>query len=469
MKKGLLVLMIVGLAITLVAPAMAVDWSAGGYMRIGTAYYKNINHEDGIPLPTNAAWNEENAWVQMRTRVKITARASEDLYGVLYFEMDSSRWGEAGIIARNSIGTYGADQVAVEVKNVYIDFRVPPKLPIWIRAGIQNIKIRPHVFFERDAAGITARIKIDPIKLTITPMYLKRFEGLDHTEADDRDIYAVDLNLPIGPVQVGGYFLWDAVRQWPTTEDDGQLWWLGAYSDGKIGPVQYNFDFSYSGGGFDYAAAPDVDIEGWLIRVAASYVWNKLTVGAGGWYSSGDDYDSNDFEGYALPEGGSGAPGGCNDDILILLGDWFGTGGMNTTGPSFVGTNGRYGWPGSPSPTGSQFGGFWYIRGFANYHVFSWLKIGGQIAYIGDTSDNGDTFGSSREAPFGATDLDDNDSIGWEFDIGASIKIYKNLTYNLAFGYLIAGSALDHWDTGAGTNASGQDPWAFITRLEYKF
>lgn len=468
MKKGLLVLMISGLMVALAAPAMAVDWSAGGYIRIGTAYYKNIDHEDGVPLPTNAAWNEDNAWVQMRTRVKLTARASEDLYGVLYFEMDSTRWGEADT-GRNAMGAWNADQVAVEVKNVYIDFRVPPKLPIWIRAGVQNIKIRPNVFFERDAAGITARIKIDPIKLAITPMYLKRFEGLDHTQADDRDFYAIDLNLPIGPVQVGGYFLWDAVRQWPTNEDDGHFWWLGAYSDGSIGPVQYNLDFSYSGGTHDFDTAPDIDIEGWLVRVAASYVWNKLTVGAGGWYSSGDDYDTTDFEGYALPEPQSGAPGAPNEDILILMGGWYGTGGMNDDGPSFVGAYGRYGWPASPSPTGSQFGGFWYIRCFADYQVFNWLKIGGQIAYIGDTSKHGDTFGTSREAPFGPTDLNDNSEIGWEFDIGASIKVYKNLTYNLAFGYLIAGDALDHWDTGSGTNASGQDPWAFITRLEYKF
>jgi len=55
-KKGLLLLMIVGLTIAVAAPAMAIDWSAKGYIRIGTAYYKNIDHEDGVPLPTNAAW-----------------------------------------------------------------------------------------------------------------------------------------------------------------------------------------------------------------------------------------------------------------------------------------------------------------------------------------------------------------------------------------------------------------------------
>ena len=467
MKKGLLVLIIVGLAGAVAAPAMAIDWSASGYIRIGSSYYKNIDEEDGIPQPTNAAYNEENAWVQTRARLKIKVRANEDLYGVLYFEMDSERWGESAT-GGGHIGVWNADQIAVEVKNVYIDFRVPPKLPIWMRVGIQGFKIRPNVFMDMDGPGVTARIKIDPIKLSITPMWFKRYEGVDHTQADDQDFYAIDLNLPIGPVKVGSYFLWDEVRQYTSSQDDGHFWWLGAYSDGMLGPVKYNLDLSYSGGTHDFDAAPDIDVEGWLIRVAAEYAWNKLNVGVGGWYSSGDDRDTTDFEGYALPEPRSGAPS-TNDDTLILMGGWYGTAGMNDDGPSFAGSYGRYGWPTCPSPTGAQFGGFWYLRVFADYQLFDWLKVGGQIAYIGDTTDDGDTFGDSLEAPFGPTDYDDNNEIGWEFDIGASIKIYKNLTYNLAFGYLIAGDALDHWNTSTSTNASGGDPWAFITRLEYKF
>lgn len=458
--------LLIGLAVVLATPAMAIDWSASGNIYIGTAYYKNIIHEQGVPLPTDAGWNEENAWVQTRARLKITVRANEDLYGVLYFEMDSKRWGESST-GKDHIGVWGADQVALEVKHAYIDFRIPPKLPVWIRAGIQRLKIRDNVFMGRDGAGITARIMIDPIKLSITPMYFKRLEGLDHTDADDRDIYALDVNLPAGPVKVGSYFLWDEVRQWPTSADDGHLWWWGAYSDGKIGPVKYNLDFAYNGGSIEYAATPDVDYEGWVMRAVATYALNRFTFGAGGWYGSGDDVNTNDYEGFALPEGRSEAPGAANDDILILMGDWFGTGSMSTA-PSFVGSNGRYGGTSAPA-TGSQFGGFWYVRAFADYMLFDWLKLGAQVAYIGDTTEHGDTFGTARTAPFGSTNLKDHSEIGWEFDIGANITIYKNLTYNLAFGYLIAGSALDQWDAGSSTNVGPQDPWAFITRLAYIF
>jgi hypothetical protein len=471
MGKILLGGMGIGLTLALATSVMAVDWSTTGYIYVGSAYYKNISNGTGLPLPTNAGWNQDNFWLQMRLRALLTARASDDLYGVFYIESDSTRWGEAEVTSNPSgtIGKWNADAVAVEVKNLYIDFRVPPKLPIWIRAGIQGIKIRDNVFISNDGAGITARIKIDPINLNINPMYMKRWEGQDFTEADDRDIYAVDVNMPAGPVKFGTYFLWDEARHWPTIADNGHLWWLGAYSDGKIGPVQYNFDFSYSGGRIDYAATPDVEYKGWLIRAVASYTQNRLTVGAGGWYSSGNDVRTNDFEGFALIEGRSEAPGAPNDDTLILMGDWFGTGGM-TTAPSFVGTYGNYGVAGITAPaTGSQFGGFWYVRAFTSYQLFSWLKLGFQVAYIGDTTKHGDTFGTARKAPFGATDLDDDSGIGWEFDIGANITIYRNLTYNLGFGYLVAGGALDQWNASSGRNNRPHDPWAFITRLAYTF
>ncbi len=474
MGKILLGGMVIGLTLALATSVMAVDWSTTGYIYAGSAYYKNIANGQGVPLPTNAAWNRDNFWLQMRGRAKLTVRASEDLYGVLWLEIDSARWGDSDPspslpgVGSNIAGRWNADAVTIEVKNLYIDFRVPPKLPIWIRVGIQDNKIRDNVFISNDGAGITARIKIDPINLTINPMYLKRLAGQDFTQSDDRDIYAVDANVMTGPVKLGTYFLWDEARAWPTSADDGHLWWAGAYSDGMIGPVQYNFDFAYSGGRIDYAAMPDVQYKGWLIRAVATYTQNRLAVGAGGWYSTGDDVRTRDFEGFALIEGKSEAPS-ANDDILILMGDWFGTGNM-TTGPSFVGTYGNYGVAGITAPaTGSQFGGFWYVRAFTYYQLFSWLKLGLQVAYIGDTTRHGDTFGTARKAPFGATNLDDNSGIGWEFDLGANITILKNLTYNLGFGYLVAGGALDQWNASSGRNNSPHDPWAFITRLAYFF
>ncbi len=459
MKKGLLIGLVLGLAVAIASPVWAIDWSATGFIRVGTFWYKNIRQMQGPPTPAQDDWNDENSYVNMRGRLKLTARASKDLYGVFYFEWDANQWGAGA--GRNWIGAWGADQVATEVKNLFIDFRVPPELPIWIRAGVQPCAIRPLVFMYRDGAGITARVKIDPIKMMIRPMWFKRWEG-NTWLADDTDVYAVDMSLPVGPVKVGGFFFWEEERESPTVADDGHLWWLGANSDGKIGPVKYSFDFVYSGGEWEYGAATDVDYKGWMIRAVASYTWNKFTFGLGGWYSSGDDVTSNDeYEGYALPEGFSEAPG-INGDLVVLMGGWNGTGTLPTYS-AFVYPVGAYGYL---SQTGSQFGGFWYLRGFANFQVTDWLKLLFQVAYIGDTTEDGDTFGSSVDA---AGNPEDNDDIGWEFDLGASIKIYKNLTYNIAFGYLIAGDALDQW-TGVRTiNDEPDDPWALVTVLAYTF
>ena len=90
------------------------------------------------------------------------------------------------------------------------------------------------------------------------------------------------------------------------------------------------------------------------------------------------------------------------------------------------------------------------------------LVLGGQVAYFGDTEDNGDWF-------TGADAADDGD-IGWELDIGVNINIYKNLTLNGGFGYLIAGDALNSPSTyGADPDANIADPWLFCGALVYSF
>ncbi|MBW2039186.1 MAG: hypothetical protein JRI46_06260 [Deltaproteobacteria bacterium] len=459
MKKCLVIGLVLGLAVALASPVWAIDWSATGFIRVGTFLYRNITQmgPTGPPTPAADQWDDTNSYVNMRARLKLKAAASKDLYGVFHFEWDASQWGSGA--GANWIGAWGADQVGTEVKNLYIDFKVP-QAPVWLRAGVQACAIRPLVFMFREGPGITARVKIDPIKMMIRPMWFKRWEGTTW-RADDTDIYAVDMSLPVGPVKVGGFFLYENAREFPLTADDGRLWWLGANSDGKIGPVKYNFDFVYSGGEWEYGAAPDVDYKGWMIRAVASYTWNKFNFGIGGWYSRGDDRTSNDYEGYALPEGFSETPA-INSDILILTGGWNGTGNLPTYS-AFVYPVGAYGYL---SQTACQFGGFWYLRGFANFQVTDWLKLLFQVAYIGDTTEDGDTFGRSVDA---AGNPEDNDDIGFEFDVGASIKIYKNLTYNIAFGYLVAGDALDQY-TGVGTiNDDPKDPWALVTVLAYTF
>jgi hypothetical protein len=527
MKKALLIGLAVCLGVALAAPAMAIDWSATGYIAIGYLLHKNqpqghpgagfapslgsvVTLPDpaawpvaipampgGVPAGTFAGsptaggslhddWNDASSYVHTRAHLKLTARASEDLYGVFHFEMDSTTWGESRAVdvGGNAIGRWGTDQVAVEVKNLYIDFRVPPKLPIWIRAGMQTFFVRPGWFFVRDGAGVSARIVFDPIKLMIRPMWAHEAEN-QIWQADDMDLYGFDASIPIGPVTVGGFFLFENQQDVTTrgvafnqgTSDGSEVWWLGCYADGKFGPVKFRVDFAYDQGEWDRAMPnQDVDFQGWGINGTVDATFGIFNVGLGGlYYSGGDGRDytlsatDKDYDWFIRP-GGSEATGTLDESVIF--GGW-----VSWHGPGVGHMNQPFQWNqtiwGTPAGYNASMAGIWGIRVFASVQPLSWLKLFTQIGYWGDTTDNGDTYGSRYNPVAGW--YEDHDEIGWEFDFGAHVNIYKNLMLKTAFGYLFGGSAIEQWHPVAGPRAVGgynedpSDPWAWHSCLVYTF
>jgi hypothetical protein len=100
---------------------------------------------------------------------------------------------------------------------------------------------------------------------------------------------------------------------------------------------------------------------------------------------------------------------------------------------------------------------------FVYYQATDWLRLGAQFGYIGDTVSGYNTYVGSGGDAIG-NDQDDDDSIGWEFDFGVNIQLYKNLAWETGFGYLLAHKALSQ----AGGFAP-EDPWALQSRLMYFF
>jgi hypothetical protein len=498
MKKALLLMIVLMLGLAAASPAMAIDWVTHGAINILGAYYKNVDLR--LPIFTGGppgmndfgfgvgaadpAWNEDSFFVQERAQIYITARASENLYGTLGLEIDSARWGDADpsptpVANGGWVGRWNADAVAIEVKNLYIDFKVP-EIPVWFRVGIQPYAIRPWIMLCDDGAGISARValKAGNVKIGVNPFWAKIAEGTrtlggvvvptDWTEADDQDLYGVDANVSVGPVKTGMYFIYQARRQLYDTafgEGDSKQWWIGPYFDLRMGPLAATFDFVFNGG-YEIWESGTITVfninnphafpppppaqgfsrrhQGWSLRGEASYTINKFRFGMGGVYGTGDDPTTRDVdEGFNLNFNGEAAP--VRSDFLILGDNW---GLVMPYGCS----NNVFGFY-KPWSTPGQ--GIWYVRGFADYQLTSWLKLLVNGGYIGDTVKHGDEFGR---------DLDDDKSIGLELDAAVQIKIYQNLTLSTAFGYLIGGKAL--------SMAGGwrpQDPWGWVTSLSFVF
>ena len=99
------------------------------------------------------------------------------------------------------------------------------------------------------------------------------------------------------------------------------------------------------------------------------------------------------------------------------------------------------------------------LKVYAKAKVTPAYTITAKAYYIGDTTKNGNTYG---------TLLDDKKFIGWEFDLINTIMLYKNLRWEIGGGILPFGNALkfvdNHYDTRKPKTA-----WTICGNLTYTF
>ncbi len=158
------------------------------------------------PGANGGQWNRTSSYVDSRARLKFDAIMGKELSGTVFFEMDSTTWGDTTSSTSsqaNKIGYWQGDRAGVEIKNLYFDVAVPyVPVPITFRAGLQPFGTRANIFMYVDGTGITAAAKLDPV--TIIGYWAKALEGRTAT-ADDVDMYALHINAKVDTFTVGGY------------------------------------------------------------------------------------------------------------------------------------------------------------------------------------------------------------------------------------------------------------------------
>jgi len=497
--KKVIVLSLVGLLIlafgtTLFAQAKKeepkLDFKASGYIDTQSFWFRNISKTGstssggiyGPPastdLPGGAGFNQTNAFMNSRARLKFDAIMGKELRGTIFFEMDSARWGETGD-GRNKMGYWSGDRAALEIKNVYIDFGVPYfgiPAPMTVRVGLQPLAVRPPMLLNVDGMGITAGIKIDPV--TIALLWGKALENKDYA-SDDVDVYGLHVSAKVDKFTPGGYVLYFNMNSYPLADGtalySADMWWIGAYLDGKAGPVILNLDLVYDRGTVERRFVPgvkDVDYRGWATKLKVDYPWEKFNFGLVGMYASGADMKKTSATGYP----GSTTPYG---NITTEVGSYvvppaasqhrdFGEGLVFYDKPYLAREVGYFADRNDRVHRG-DIGGTWMFKLYASAKLAPWYKVTLQGMYIGDTTKNGNTIGTARKAPFGSTNLRDDKTIGFEFGLLNEIKIYKNLSFNVGLGYLFAGDGLEYWDSTRSKNVKPDNPWLIASRLMYRF
>ncbi|MFB3884274.1 MAG: hypothetical protein ACE144_03535 [Thermodesulfobacteriota bacterium] len=474
------------LIIAFSATAYAAEFKASGLIYNQAFLYQNIPAETSLlfggptksyDLPGGGAFDRTKSWLASRARLKFEMVADKSLSGTIFLEADSSRWGDKDG-TRNSFGFWSADRAAVEVKNVFVDVGLPYfgiPAPMTLRVGLQPAFIRGDVLMDTDGIGIVGNIKADPV--TIIPMWFKAIEGKD-ASADDSDYYALEMNTKIDKITIGAYGLYLNAKTYPydqvtptgygsTSDYKAEMLWLGAYSDGKMGPFDYKLDLAYDNGEVTNRKDPtadDVDYTGWVGSLRLEYPWEKFTFGVAGMYASGADARKSSNDG--LDPGTNGhkvgswvipaSEGGNYSNNLSI----FYSNGLTTAAP-------KYGRDDTNQMSRGWLGGTWMAKLYASYKMAPWYKVTLGAMYIGDTTKHGNTIGTALKSDL-ATLRDDKD-IGIEFGLLNNFEVYKNLTFNLGFGWLVPGDALEYFDATKGKNVDPDDPWAVFTRLQYNF
>ena len=461
----------------------------------------NINAFTKAPLPPNLpdkALDKKVAYWDQRAHLRFDATMGKELSGTVMFELDATRWGgpsnsTAFMRESGNFGSWATDRTAVEIKNIYLNVGLPYfgiPVPMTMSIGAQPLQIRPNVLVSTDGTGITGGIKVDPV--TIIPYYFKALEGVDWN-SDDVDVWGLRADAKIGKLTIGGYGLYYNMNTYPlqvaapiagfpaTLQPSvngtmkAHMWWFGAYVDGKMGPVDLNFDIVYDHGRA-FSVISDVEnvtYSGWMTRLKVDYPWEKFNFGMIGMYASGADTEKTSASG--LPGSATSVPGvtsyrvgsyvvpvgseqdtANNESIVVYGTDAGASGGIG------IAKNANYN-----QVNRGGFGGTWFAKLYTSCKITRAYKVTVQGLYIGDTTKNGNTLGNAVRT--GTALLRDDKDIGFELDLINEFQIYKNLMFRFGAGYLWAGDALDLRRGTLNRNFSIENPWAVRTRLMYTF
>src|SRR5208337_2086020 len=122
----------------------------------------------------NGYWNanDNRFFIDQRLRLYFTFQGSQNLKVVTKLEMGDTQWGDPGSAAsalgvrtgQNGGGEIGADSTSIEIKNAYLEFKVPV-CPLTSIIGIQTISLLDSWILDDDFSAAVFITKLDPFRI----------------------------------------------------------------------------------------------------------------------------------------------------------------------------------------------------------------------------------------------------------------------------------------------------------------
>jgi len=434
--------------------------------------------------------NDDNFIAMQRVRVQVNFIASENLQGVLMFEIGDIDWGRDPSGNKSGQGAGGdlaADGVNIETKRAYLDWMIPDT-GISVRMGIQGLALPMATnfgspVFNDDVAAITVSYKFDST-FAITGFWARPYnqflvDGNNRHLDDELDLFGLILPITLDGMEFTPWLVMGnngsasgfyerltrnglARNNAAYEENDSAfVWWAGlAASFDLYDPLTFAFDIMYGDAhknqhptweGLDRQG--QLGTRGWFVDARIDYAFDFGTLGLFGWWGSGD------------------STGGLNAGQLGRM-----AGGFSSSGfaPTSFGWDGGFGMGYSDHVAGYAGSGTWGI-GIQLYDVsfIEDLTHTLRFAYYSGTNEkeiireyhnlpqNGLRFGDGLY-------LTDGDNV-FEVNFDHKYKIYDNLTMFIELGYihLDRDSVWKHAYNGDGDKTD--DAWKAQVHFQYAF
>lgn len=440
MKRLLIGLLALGLIVAMSMPVLAVDVKISGIYE--AAGYWESNR--AMKSSAEAAERYSTSWFRIDPVFKI----GEGLQLITRFE------GLERVAGRDAIG---ADITGSNTRNTAAEQNLSMRrgyISAQMLGGTWNVGYMANGLWGTDFVDYDAsNFRIKPIYNVGPWTFILLFEkstgenSLGTTTYSDSD--ATNYALAGIYKWTGGeagylqYYLVDNRYEQAATNPYRRKYYCGApYFKANVGSVYAEGEVLYTWGKkYDYldSTTQNVDYSSLAWYLKAKYTMGPVFIGAQVATVAGDDPNTADKdEGYPFINAGNGVS--RYQPVLVLWNDWT----SRFTGQNY-GTN-----TGSTVSTGG------IPANVRLYQVFGGYKPMPNLAL-----DAAFTMMQADQKPLDYV----SDKYGNELDVSAAYKIYDNLTYTVAFGYLWAG---DYWKGTSDSNTVGND-WLLMHKLTLNF
>jgi hypothetical protein len=469
MRKFLVLATVVGLALLMAAPAMALDFKFGAEYRV--RFYSNLNGSQANLGIDDGANSARGVQVRIRPRFDVSDD-NGNMTATLRLEIGDVEWGNGGgpSGAANGVaipasgarvgggagGAMGADGVNVETKWAYVDFASPWGFPLRWRAGLQPWFESKGLIVDDDVAGVRAygkasivnyevgwyRASGGPCTNTATatvPSTANIACNTSNALDNNYDFYEAKAGFAIAKwlnPSVYGIYGRNAATNTAGVGDPNapqDTYFLGAAVNGDAGFLRYDLDFVYGraegGPNGNLAFGGDrVKTKGWGVDGGVHFPIGPVLLHVVGSYATGDKQNGGDSE--ALP---------------YIAPSWNGAGGLY----EIIGSGGVFD---QVDVTQDYPGGLWMLGAGVEYRPVKALWMRAMYGYAGFTDKKancaftegavrscfGPTYrGDGYNTATGTGGLAGENSLGQEISLRADYDLWTNFKIQGAAGWLI--------------------------------